>query len=120
MITSVRRGATTGALFAVLIVLGEPFYPPSGLIPELVKFFTMVPLWMTVLIFGVQATPLHQAAVVVIYFLLAGALIGAAFREKPLWGWLLVIVLVIHHYSVADRSSLKMGEVVQQVLNYFS
>ena len=119
MTSQIKTGTSIGALFALFMVLGEPFYPSYGLIPELVKFFNAVPLWLSVLIFGTAVTPLGQAATMLVYFLLVGALIGAAFRQKLLWGWLLVVMLTINHYAVADRTSLRMGEVVQAILNYF-
>ena len=119
MANQIKRGASIGALFALLIILSQPFQPATGLIPELAKFFTTVPLWIAAMIFHTSLTPLAEGVTLIVYFLLLGVLIGAAFGAKPIWGWLLVIVLSLHHYIVNDRVSLKMGEVVQQVLNYF-
>ena len=37
-----RKGAFDGILLALLIILAQPFFPSSGLIPEAVSFLTTV------------------------------------------------------------------------------
>ena len=113
-----RQGAIDGALLAILIILTQPFQPLKGLIPELVSFFVTVPLWLANMLFKYRVTPLVEAAVVLIYFIVIGSLVGIAFDRKKLWGWLLVVTLAIHHYIIYDLSSRQMGEVVQTFLNY--
>ena len=116
---SFKRGALVGFVFAILLIIGQPFCPLHGLIPELVKFFTTVPLWITVMIFHTASDPLLQGLTVVLYFTAVGGLIGAAFGQKRVWGWLFVIMLTINHYVIEERVSLKMGEIVQAILNHF-
>lgn len=120
METKMRQGAVDGALIAILIILTQPFQPPKGLIPELVSFLVTVPLWISRMLFKYRATLMVDGAVVVVYFIVIGSLIGVAFDRKRLWGWLLVIALAIHHYAIYDQSGRQMGEVVQSILNYFT
>ena len=119
MTSSFKRGAFIGFGFAILLIAGQPFYPLRGLIPELVKFFTTVPLWIAVMIFHTASDPLLQGLIIMIYFAAVGAVISAAFGQKRVWGWLFVIMLTIHHYVIDERVSLKMGEIVQAVFNHF-
>lgn len=115
-----RQGAVDGALLAILIILTQPFQPNTGLIPELVSFLVTVPLWLSNMLFKYRATALVEGAVVLIYFIVIGSLLGVAFDRKRLWGWLLVITLTTHHYVVYDQNGRQMGEVVQTLLNYIS
>lgn len=115
-----RRGAVVGVLFGILLILAQPFYPQSGLIPELVTFLTTVPIWLATLVFPGYLPPLAEASMILMYFIAIGALIGAAFDLKPLWGWLLVITLVIHHYIIYERIGRGMSEIIQGLLNYIS
>ena len=120
MAAKLRQGTLDGALLAILIILGQPFYPLKGLIPELASFFTSLPLWLAAVIFPHNITPLIEGAVVLVYFILVGALVGIAFERKPLWGWLLITALAIHHYAIYDQLGQQMGEVVQTVINLFA
>ncbi len=113
-----RQGAIDGALLGILIILTQPFLPVRGLIPELVSFLVTVPLWLSSMLFKYRVTALVDGAVVLIYFILIGSLIGVAFDRKRLWGWLIVIALVIHHYMVYAQDGRQMGEVIQTLLNY--
>jgi len=115
-----RQGAVDGALLALLLILGQPFYPTKGLIPEFASFLTSIPLWIAALVFRESLTPLFEGIVVLVYFVLIGVLLGAAFERKRLWGWLLLIALAIHHYAIYDQLGRQMGEVVQAVVNVFS
>ena len=114
----VIQGAVRGGLLAVLIILAQPFYPVTGLIPELASFLVSVPLWIAAMIFPTGLTPLVQGAGVLIYFVVVGILVAVAFDRKQLWGWLFMIALAIHHYVIYDRFSRHLGEVVQTLLNY--
>jgi hypothetical protein len=114
-----RRGAFIGFLFSILLLLSQPFQAVSGLIPELMKFFTSVPLWIAAMAFQAGVTPLVQGLAVMAYFIVAGALIGVSFELKAIWGWLLVIMLVIHHYNISESAALKLGEVVPTILSSF-
>lgn len=120
METKMRQGAIDGALVAILIILTQPFQPTQGLIPELVSFLVTVPLWISRMLFKYRVTTVVDAAVVIIYFIVIGSLIGVAFDRKKLWGWLLIIALTIHHYAIYDQSGRQMGEVVQSILSYFT
>ena len=115
-----RQGALDGALLALLVMVSQPFYPLKGLIPELASFLTTLPLWLAAVMFHGNMTPLIEGTVVLVYFVMLGALVGIAFEKKPLWGWLLVITLVIHHYAIYDQLGRQMGEVVQAVINLFA
>lgn len=117
METKVRQGAVDGALIGILIILIQPFQPLKGLIPELMSFLTTVPLLLAAMIFKTRVTALVEGGVVLIYFIVVGSIIGAAFQRKSLWGWLLVIALAIHHYIIYDQFGRQMGEVIQTVLN---
>ena len=118
METKMRQGAIDGALLAILIILTQPFQPVRGLIPELVSFLVTVPLWLSSMLFKYRVTALVDGAVVLIYFIVIGSLIGVAFDRKRLWGWLIVLTLAIHHYVIYDQNGRQMGEVVQTLLNY--
>ncbi len=113
-----RQGAVDGALIAILIILTQPFQPIHGLIPELVSFLVTVPLWLSSMLFKYRVTALVDGAVVLIYFIIIGSLVGVAFDRKRLWGWLILIALAIHHYVIYDQSARQMGEVIQTLLNY--
>lgn len=115
-----RQGAVDGALLALLLILSQPFHPTRGLIPELASFLTSVPIWLGALIFKHRLTPLVEGGVIIVYFILIGALVGIAFDRKRLWGWLLVVALAIHHYVVYDQIGRQMGEVVQSFVNLLS
>ena len=119
MENKIRRGAVGGFLLSLLIILSQPFQPAKGLIPELTAFFVTVPLWMAAMFFRHGAVPLLEGAVILVYFTVIGTLIGVAFERKAVWGWLFIVTLAIHHYTVYDQFSRQMGEVVQAVLNYF-
>lgn len=114
-----RQGILWGLLVGILIIVCQPFYPTTGLIPELVAFLTTIPLWIAAFLFQSRLTPVAEGSAVLIYFLAIGLLIGAAFERKRLWGWFFVVTLIINHYVVYDRFSRQMGEVLQTVLNYF-
>ncbi len=114
-----RQGAVDGALIALLVILSQPFHPIHGLIPELVAFLTTVPLWISSLVFQSRTTPIIEGAVILVYFILIGSLLGVAFERKRIWGWLLVVALIFHHYVIYDQFGRQMGEVVQTFLNYF-
>ena len=118
--SKLKQGAMDGALVGILIILGQPFFPMKGLIPELGAFLTSLPLWIAAVLFGSALNPLLDGGVVLIYFILIGALLGVAFERKRLWGWFLVIALAIHHYAIYDQLQRPMGEVVQAVLNVLS
>ena len=119
MENQMRKGMRRGALLALLIIFMQPFQPMKGLIPELSNFLTSIPLWTAAVIFHPSPTPLMQGLVVLAYFIVVGGLIGLAFERRALWGWLLILVLCIHHYNVYEELSQPMGEVVQTTLNYF-
>ena len=121
MVRKLTRGATSGLLLALLIILSQPFYPQDGLIPELASFLTTVPLWIVVLILPhALVTPIAEGIGILIYFMALGAIVGIAFDRKPLWGWFFLIAVSINHYMVYRQLGRQMGEVVQTVLNYFS
>ncbi len=109
-----------GALLALLIIFAQPFCPTKGLIPELAAFLTGIPLRIASMIFSNHLNPLLEGVVVIIYFIVIGALVGIAFERKAIWGWLLIVALSIHHYIVYDQFGQPMGEVVQTLLNHFS
>ena len=113
-----RKGAFDGILLALLIILAQPFFPSSGLIPEAVSFLTTVPLVLAAVIFSTQPSPLVEGGLVLFYFAVIGGLIGIAFERKRLWGWLFVIAVAIHHYIVYEQFHRQMGEVVQSFLVY--
>ncbi len=115
----VRRGATIGFLLALLIILSQPFQPVYGLIPELSSFLTTIPLWTAAMFFKGGVTPILEGAIILVYFTMIGTAVGIAFQRKALWGWLLIVTLVIHHYTAYEQFGRQMGEVVQAVLNYF-
>lgn len=114
-----RQGAIDGALIAILIILIQPFQPLSGLIPELISFLVTVPLWFSSVLFGNRATPLVEGAVILVYFIMIGAVVGVAFDRKRLWGWLLLVALILNHYVIYNQYGRQMGEVVQSILNLF-
>lgn len=114
-----NRGAVIGFLVAILIILGQPFYPPEGLIPELSSFLVTVPLWTAAIFFGQRVTALMEGGVILFYFTMLGIVVGGAFERRSLWGWLLLLMLVIHHYTAYAQLSRQVGEVVQSVLNCF-
>lgn len=116
--TKMRQGAVDGGLLALLVILSQPFQPTHGLIPELASFLTTIPIWIGALVFKNRLTPLVEGAVVLVYFILIGSLLGVAFERKRLWGWLFLITLVFHHYLIYDQYGKQMGEVVQSILNY--
>ena len=120
MVAKLRQGARDGALLAILVILGQPFYPLKGLIPELVSFLTSLPLWLAAVMFSHGVTPLIEGAVLLVYFILIGTLVGVAFERKPLWGWLLITAVALHHYAIYDQMGRQMGEVVQSVVNLFA
>ena len=115
-----RKGAVIGLCLAVIIILTQPFHPLKGLIPELTSFLATVPLWVAALLFPKNVTPLAEGGVILIYFLAVGLLLGIAFERKRIWGWLLLITLLICHYVVYDQFSRQVGEVIQSLLNHFS
>ena len=115
----IGRGVIFGIVVALLIIVSQPFHPTKGLIPELVTFLTTVPLWIAAMLVPAGPTPLVQGAVVLVYFIALGILIGAAFERKGIWGWLLIVMLVCNHYTVYVKSSRQMGEVLQAILNHF-
>ena len=118
MENKMRKGMIDGALIALLIILGQPFYPTKGLIPELAAFLAGMPLRIAGMVFFGNASPLLEGAVVIAYFIVIGGLVGIAFERKSLWGWLLIIALSIHHYVVYDQFGKQMGEVVQTLFNF--
>lgn len=120
MSAKLRQGAWDGALLAILIILAQPFYPLKGLIPELASFLTTLPLAFTAVVFTHRATPLMEGAVLLVYFVLMGALVGVAFEKKRLWGWLLLVAVAIHHYAIYDQMGRQLGEVVQSAINLFA
>ncbi len=117
--SSFKHGAWLGVLLAIFIILGQPFYPAEGLIPDIVNFLITVPLWCASLLFPAGATPLVQAAAIVIYFLLVGGLLGFAYNIKPLWGWMLLVALAIHHYEIDAKINIKLGEIIPTILSRF-
>ena len=114
-----RRGLTKGFLVGLLLIFSQPFLPLKGLLSELASFLVTVPLWIATFLISRTGTPLIEGTVILVYFMLVGALIGAAFERKALWGWLLVVALGIHHYVTYEQMGRQMGEIVQTVLNYF-
>lgn len=119
MTGKVIKGFFLGLGLAVLIIVTQPFHPPTGLIPELVGFLTTVPVWIAVLI-RPGLTPLGEGLAILVYLAVAGALLGAAFYRKKLWGWLFLIALIIHHYIMDERVGRPLGEILQSFLNYFN
>ncbi|MBI4358227.1 MAG: hypothetical protein HY584_02915 [Candidatus Omnitrophica bacterium] len=119
MVHHMRRGAISGALVALLIILSQPFHPIQGLIPELTAFLVTMPLWIAAVAFKSSLTPILEGGAVLVYAVLVGGLLGVAFGLKRLWGWLFLLTLVIHHYMIYDLLGRQMGEVIQSVLNYF-
>ncbi|OGW81717.1 MAG: hypothetical protein A3G33_08670 [Omnitrophica bacterium RIFCSPLOWO2_12_FULL_44_17] len=113
-----RKGAIIGIGVAFLLIISQPFHPTTGLIPEMVTFITTVPIWIASLAFP-SLPPLAEAAMIMMYLLLVGALIGATFDIKPIWGWFLMITLVIHHYMIYEQIGRGMGEIVVGILHYF-
>ena len=120
MVKRMRQGAVSGGLLALLVILSQPFHPARGLVLELVTFLTTIPLWIAAMIFQNRVTPLIEGGVVLAYFIVIGGLLGVAFEQRRLWGWLFLLALVIHHYVVYDLFGRRMGEVVQTLLNYFT
>ena len=118
MESKMRQGIIDGALLALLIIFAQPFYPTKGLIPELAAFLTAIPLRVASMVFSNNSDPLLEGAVVIVYFIVIGALVGIAFERKAIWGWLLLIALSIHHYIVYDQFARPMGEVVQALLDH--
>ena len=115
-----RQGMIDGACLALLIILGQPFYPEKGLIPELSAFLTGMPLRIANIIFANNLNPLLEGLVVIGYFIVIGALIGIAFEKRAIWGWFLIVAIAIHHYVIYDQFGRQMGEVVQTLLNRFN
>ena len=114
-----RQGAADGALAAILLILSQPFHPTEGLIPELAKFLTGVPMCLATMIFRVKTTPLIEGGVILVYSILVGALIAVAFEKKRLWGGLLIVAFVFYHYFIYDQFGRPMTEVMGVFLNHF-
>ena len=119
MIRQMKRGAISGGLLALLLILSQPFHPPQGLIPELTSFLTTIPLWIAAIIFQNNLTPLAEGGFVFTYLVVIGGLVRVAFERKRLWGWLFLLTVVIHHYVVYEIVGRRMSEVVPSLLNYF-
>lgn len=115
-----KKGALLGLIFGIIMILTQPFHPQTGLIPELVTYLTTVPIWLATLAFPGYLPPLAEACMILIYLISVGALIGAAFDLKPIWGWFLVITLLIHHYIIYERIGRGMSEIIQGVMGYFA
>ncbi len=115
-----RQGAVAGLLTGLIMILTQPFHPPAGLIPELVTFLTTVPIWLAAMVFPGYLPPLAEAAMILMYLIAMGALIGAAFDLKPIWGWFLVIALAIHHYMIYESIGRGMSEIIQGIMGYFA
>lgn len=113
------KGCFLGLGLALLIIVTHPFHPTTGLIPELSGFLTAVPIWIAVLI-RPALTPVGEGIALLVYFTVVGALLGAAFFRRKLWGWMLVIALSIHHYLMNERVGRPLGEILQVFLNYFN
>ena len=120
MENKMRKGIVDGVLLALLIILGQPFYPTKGLIPELAAFLTSIPLLIASVIFPSPVSPLFEGGVIIAYFIIAVAVVGIAFERKALWGWFLLIALALHHYVIYEQFGRQMGEVTQTLLNHFS
>ncbi len=115
-----RQGITIGLILGFILILGQPFYPIKGLIPELSSFLVTIPLWVAAILFRENVFPLAEGGIILVYFLAVGLMLGIAFERKRIWGWLLFLTLIICHYAVYDQFSRQMGEVLQTLLNRFS
>ena len=115
-----KRGIIIGIGLSLVLILGQPFYPVKGLIPELSSFLVTIPLWVAAILFRENVSPLAEGSVILVYFLAVGLMLGIAFERKRIWGWLLFLTLIICHYAVYDQFSRQMGEVLQTLLNRFS
>ena len=115
-----RQGITIGLILGFILILGQPFYPVKGLIPELSSFLVTIPLWVAAILFHKSSSPLAEGGVILVYFLAVGLMVGAAFERKRIWGWLLFLTLIICHYAVYNEFNRQMGEVLQSFLNLFS